>query len=78
MASEMNRNGHVGRLLGHGTRDPEALLSVRLKHVGEAKALTAHLTRVRLLSGVRAAVTLHVGSTGKTFPADLTDKGFLT
>lgn len=78
MASEMNRDGHAGRLLGHGARDPEALLSVRLEHVGEAKALTAHFARVRLLSGVCAPVTLHVGSTGETLPTDFTDEWLLT
>lgn len=33
VASEMNRDRHVGRLLGHGAGDPKALLSVCLEHV---------------------------------------------
>lgn len=78
VASEMNRDRHAGRLLGHGARDPEALLSVCLEHVGEAKALTAHFARVWLLSSVCAPVALHVGSTGETFPTDLTDERLLT
>lgn len=77
VASEMNRDGHAGRLLGQGACDPEALLSVCLEHVGEAKALTTHFTWVRLLSSVRAPVTLHVGPTGKTLPTDLTDERLL-
>lgn len=78
VAREMNRDGHAGRLLGHGACDSEALLSVCLEHVGEAKALTAHFTRVRLLAGVCAPVTLHVGPTGETLPTDLTDERLLT
>lgn len=78
VASEMNRDGHAGRLLGHGAGDPEALLSVCLEHVGEAKALTTHLARVRLLSGVCPPVTLHVGTTGEALPTDLTDERLLT
>lgn len=78
MASEMNRDGHAGRLLGHGACDSEALLSVRLEHVGEAKALTAHFARVRLLASVCTPVTLHVRPTGETLPTDLTDEWLLT
>lgn len=62
----------------HGDRDTETFLPVCFKHVGEAEALAAHLARIRFLSGVSAAVALHVGSAGETFPADLTDVWFLS
>lgn len=74
-------DGHAAGAAGlqqHGAGHPEALLLVRLEHVGEAEALAAHLTRVRLLAGVRAAVALHVGSAGEALPADLANEGFLS
>lgn len=58
---------------GQGVADAEALLLVRLEHVGEAEALAAHVTGVGLLAGVRAPVPLHVGPAGEALAADLAD-----
>lgn len=60
------------------TGDPEALLLVRLKHVGESESLAAHVAWVWLLPRVRSTVPLHVGPTGEAFAADFTDKGLLS
>lgn len=78
VAGEMDTQGEVGRLWSHGAGYPEALLAVGLEHVGETETLTADLARVRLLSGVGAPVSLHVGSTGETLPADFADERLLT
>ena len=51
----------------------EALLLVRLEHVGETEALAAHVARVGLFTGVRAPVPLHVGPAGEALAADLAD-----
>lgn len=53
--------------------DLKALFAVSFQHVGKAEALAAGLARVRLLAGVRAPVSLHVGTTGEALPADLAD-----
>lgn len=53
--------------------DAEALLLVRLQHVGEAEALATHVARIGLLARVRAPVPLHVGPAGEALAADLTD-----
>lgn len=78
MAGEVNGKHHAGRLKGHRAGDPEALLSVRLEHVGKAETLAADFARVWLFPRVRAPVPLHVGPTGKTLPTDLTDERLLT
>lgn len=62
----------------HGAGHPKALLLVGLKHVGEAKPLATHITRIGLLACVRSAVPLHVGAAGEAFATDFTDKGFLS
>lgn len=79
---ELTRSVHCrcgGRLTqavswwGHGGADPEALLSMGLEHVGEAKPLATHLTGVWLLPSVGPSVALHVGTTCEALPTDLTD-----
>lgn len=65
--------GCGGAVAGQGVADAEALLLVRLEHVGEAEALAAHVTGVGLLAGVRAPVPLHVGPAGEALAADLAD-----
>lgn len=62
----------------HGVADAEAFLPVGLEHVGEAKALAAHLAGVGLLPGVCATVALHVGPTREAFPTNLTDVRLLS
>lgn len=63
----------VVAICDHGVADTEAFLPVGLEHVGETKTLATHLARVRFLSGVGAAVALHVGPAREAFPTDLTD-----
>jgi hypothetical protein len=58
--------------------DAEALLLVRLEHVGEAEPLAAHVAGVGLLACVSSAVPLHVRAAGEAFATDFTDKGLLS
>lgn len=48
------------------------------EHVGEAKALAAHLAGIGLLPGVGAPVTLHVGPAGEALPTNLTNERLLS
>lgn len=70
--------GRGGAVAGHGVADTEALLLVRLEHVGETEALAAHVAGVGLLAGVRAPVPLHVGPAGEALAADFADVRLLS
>lgn len=70
---DLDSSGH-----GDGAGDTEALLLVCLEHVGEAKSLAAHVTRVGLLACVSSAVPLHVWAAGEALATDFTDKGLLS
>lgn len=61
-----------------GAGNTEALLLVRLKHVGEAKSLATHITWVGLLPCVSSAMSLHVWAAGEALPTNFTDKGLLS
>lgn len=68
-----SRGVQQGRVPDLGT-----LLSVGFQHVGEAEPLAARFTGVRLLSGVRTPVPLHIGTTREALPTDLTNIWFLS
>lgn len=59
-----------GRSLCGRVPDLKAFLAMSFQHVGEAETLATGLARVRLLAGVCAPVSLHVGATGEALAAD--------
>lgn len=66
-----------GCVRSQGVADAETFLLVCFEHVGEAEALAADVTGVRLLARVGPAMPLHVGAAGEALPADLADVGLL-
>lgn len=65
------------RVRSQGVADAETFLLVGFEHVGEAEALAADVTGVRLLACVGPAMPLHVGAAGEALPTDLADVGLL-